>query len=318
MRRFLVLASVAASTCKGCTPVKPSACGTDWWNSCLKCGTESDFDCEECCPACKLVRKETYAYCECTGPAPSPPSSDTWSNYKIAGMDVLSVTGGKNQTYEKAVIMLHGGGGSGSDYVYNYNLGWMGNISGFKYVFPTSAFQSHVWFYTYKNGCGLDEDCAYNITSIRQAALWVASLIEHEASLLGDPSKVYLSGFSEGGQLAGFMQLDSLKYALGGVAVMDSFPLPPLFDWRDPATAKQSSSYSGDDMSWMIWHGEDDPIFPVQLTINTWNRILDNLGVKERVLKIEHTEPGMTHMLVKKEFDDFNRFIRAGVSAISD
>ena len=60
----------------------------------------------------------------------------------------------------------------------------------------------------------------------------------------------------------------------------------------------------------MIWHGENDPIFPVNLTMSTWNGILDVLGVKSTVLKIEHTEPGMTHTLVKGEFDDLVRFVR--------
>ena len=76
------------------------------------------------------------------------------------------------------------------------------------------------------------------------------------------------------------MQLAKLKYALGGTIIMDSFPLPPLFDWKDAATAKKSATYSGDDMAWMIWHGEADPIFPVNMTMTAWNDILNVLGVK--------------------------------------
>lgn len=312
LRCLLLLLSAAAGAAKGCTAVQPAQCGTDWWDSCLKCGPKSDYDCEKCCPGCKPVVKAPNTYCDCSGPPAPPPGSDTWSNYKVAGMEVIAVTGGKNESYEKAVIMLHGGGGSGQDYVYNYNQGWMGNLSGLKYVFPTSAYPSHVWFHTYKRaGCGLADDCAYNVTSIREAASWVATLIEHEADLLGgDHAKIYLSGFSEGGQLTGYMQLAKLKYALGGTIIMDSFPLPPLFDWKDAATAKKSATYSGDDMAWMIWHGEADPIFPVNMTMTAWNDILNVLGVKSDVLKIEHTEPGMTHTLVKPEFDDLVQFVR--------
>ena len=62
----------------------------------------------------------------------------------------------------------------------------------------------------------------------------------------------------------------------------------------------------------MIWHGEADPIFPVNMTLTTWNRILDVLGVKSQVLKIEHTEPGMTHTLVEPEFVDLVSFVRSG------
>ena len=37
------------------------------------------------------------------------------------------------------------------DHAYNREQGWMGNLSGLKYVFPTSAHPSHVWFHTYKS-----------------------------------------------------------------------------------------------------------------------------------------------------------------------
>ena len=166
-----------------------------------------------------------------------------------------------------------------------YDAGWLGNLSGFKYVFPTSAYTSHVWFETFKApGCGLDDDCAYNKTSIAEAAGWVEALIEHEATLLGgDHKQVYLVGFSEGAQLTGYMQLAQLKYALGGVA-SSTFPLPPLFDWTDG-----SGAYKGD-MRWMLWHGADDPIFPANYAA-AWDRIFDILGAASTKV----IEPGMTH-----------------------
>ena len=52
---------------------------------------------------------------------------------------------------EAAVSALYGGGdddylvgGSGTDWLYQYDQGWLGNLTGFKYVFPTSAYTSHV------------------------------------------------------------------------------------------------------------------------------------------------------------------------------
>ena len=229
----IVLLTITIHSClienvigKGCTAVPLKQCGKDYTDNCMKCGTKSDYDCEKCCPGCTLETKGVYSYCTCKGPKPFPPGSDTWKNYRVAGMDVISVTGGSNETdYDKVIIMLHGGGGQGSDWEYQYEQGWFGDMSKLKYVFPTSALPGHVWYIDFKDPhCGLDDDCAYNISSIEESASRVNELIQHEMSLLSignDPSKVYLAGFSEGAQLTAYMQIAKLTFALGGVTVMD-------------------------------------------------------------------------------------------------
>jgi len=240
-------------------------------------------------------------------------SGDTWDNYQVGGMDVISVTGGSDKSdYEKVVVMLHGGGGSGSDWRYNYDSGWFGNLTGLKYVFPTSPISSHVWFNTYKNGCGLADDCAYDIPSIQSSATAVSTLIEHEKSLVGaQSSKVYLAGFSEGAQMTGYMQLAKLDFALGGTIVMDGYPLPPLCDMPGHAQsdARNNATYYGTDMRWMIYWGAADPIFPADVSLTAWHGILDALGVSS-TLKVEHTEPGMSHTLIEAEFNQMVAFIR--------
>eukprot|EP00966_Prymnesium_polylepis_P118288 2734937-Prymnesium_polylepis.1 len=312
------LAAAFASVTGSCAAVPRDQCGIDFEHSCLRCGTASSYDCEECCPGCKSVSKSSYKYCDCgskPGPSPSPTPSPTpgaqWDTYTVAGMDVTSLTGGS--THEKVVIMLHGGGQSGSMWPYYYQQGWFGNISGLKYVFPTSAIASHVWFNTYKNSCGLNDDCAYDIPSIQESATRVATLIEREKALVGgDGSKVYLAGFSEGAQLTGYMQIAKLDFALGGTIIMDGFPLPPLFDMvgSSQAAARANATYYGDDMNWFIWHGESDPIFPIDQTLNTWNGMLDALGARS-TLAVEHREPGMTHTVIQSEFTQVVSFIRA-------
>ena len=225
---FLIPAAAALASKPGCTAVPLDKCGTKLTNSCLKCGTKSSWDCEKCCPSCTRVTKGSYSYCDCTGPKPPPgppPGGDSWDYYTVAGMNVTSVTGGHNKSnYEKVVVMLHGGGASSQEWVLMYNSGWFGNLTGLKYVFPTSAIPSHIWFITYKNGCGENQDCAYNISSIRESATRVASLIAHERALPaigGEASNVFLAGFSEGAQLTGYMQIAKLSYALGGTIVME-------------------------------------------------------------------------------------------------
>lgn len=66
---------------KSCTAVTPAQCevtsGTSYDKTCLKCGTSSTYDCEECCAGCTQVTKAlsgtTYKWCECgKKPSPSP------------------------------------------------------------------------------------------------------------------------------------------------------------------------------------------------------------------------------------------------------
>jgi len=87
------------------------------------------------------------------------------------------------------------------------------------------------------------------------------------------------------------MQLAKLDFALGGAIVMDGYPLPPLIDMPhgDVDAAKANATYLGEDMNFMIWHGTADPIFPCNDTNNTYNAILDILGVTS-VLKYLHIE----------------------------
>ena len=68
---LLVWLSAAIVSGKGCTAVPKDKCGKDFDHSCLKCGTKSDYDCEQCCPGCTPVDKPPYKYCDCSkGPPP--------------------------------------------------------------------------------------------------------------------------------------------------------------------------------------------------------------------------------------------------------
>jgi len=314
---LLAKAFVAAGAAGSCTEVKLSQCGVEFTNSCLQCGNESSYDCVKCCPGCEGISKGAYRFCECKKPTPPPfppPGNDSWTKYTVAGLDSVAVVGGSDPSrYEKVVIMLHGGGGSGSDWEYNYEQGWFGNLEGLKYVFPTSAFESHVWYISYKNGCGLFDDCAYNLSSIHDSASRVAALIDHERNLVGgDASNIYLAGFSQGAQLTSYMQIAHLNFALGGAIIMDGFPLPPLCDMpraSKPQEAKKNATYYGSDMNFFLWQGEADTIFPSNMTTTAYHEIFDILGVRS-TLKVDHTEPGQPHDLIKSEFDEMVKFIR--------
>ena len=189
--------------------------------------------------------------------------------------------------------------------------GWFGDLSGYKMVFPTSP-DNGLWYRSFKNGCGLLDDCAYDTQSIGNSASRVEALIEHEKALIGgDSKKVFLAGFSQGGQLTSYMQLVKLTYALGGAIVMDGFPLPPLVDMpgASHAAAKGNASYYGDDMRFMIYQGADDPIFPSHLLHSTFEGIFEALDIPS-VVKVNHTEPGMQHTVIEKEIQMMMDFVR--------
>lgn len=136
----------------------------------------------------------------------------------------------------------------------------------------------------------MDEECGYDTDSIATSATLVESLIENEKSLIGgDASKVYLAGFSQGGQMTGYMQLSKLTYALGGTIIMNSFPLPPLSGWDvdDQSAAQSAATYYGDDMNWMIHHSTWDYVFQCKDTMKTWRDALDAVGARS-TLKLEN------------------------------
>ena len=67
--------------------------------------------------------------------------------------------------------MLHGGGGSGSDWRYQYSQGWFGDLAGLKYVFPTSP--NHLWYISFKNGCGLIGGEREDVCGSKIVILWM-------------------------------------------------------------------------------------------------------------------------------------------------
>ena len=50
----------------------------------------------------------------------------------------------------------------------------------------------------------------------------------NEVEVLGDPSKVYIGGKSQGAFLSLYMQLMKLEVPLGGIILFASYPILPL------------------------------------------------------------------------------------------
>lgn len=202
-------------------------------------------------------------------------SADLWEDYKVGEMQCHSVTGGPGDTaaaYDKVVILLHGGGMNGMMWKDSiYDTDWLGDITGYKYVFPDGTIADDtgtifVWYESIKNGCGLNEGCGYNIDTIKESARQIEGVINYEKGLAGidgDAKKVYLAGFSQGGQMTTYMQIAHLDYPIGGNIVFDGYPLPPLVEMtgHTEEEARANATYYGDDMRWMFYHGSYDLVF---------------------------------------------------------
>lgn len=62
---------------KECKAVSKDECGTKTgYNTCLKCGDKSSYDCEECCDGLTKVEKDGYSYCVDEKPPSSTCSDD--------------------------------------------------------------------------------------------------------------------------------------------------------------------------------------------------------------------------------------------------
>jgi len=243
-------------------------------------------------------------------------AQDTWDEYVAGGMNVISRTG--SGATERTVILLHGGGGNANEW--RYYDAWYGDTTGLKYVFPDTPLDDGLWYVPNKiAGCGLPDACAYDQESIETAAAAVAALIDYEMGLLGDVdgSKIYLGGFSMGGQMSGYVQLAELDFALGGTIVLSGFPLPPLSGMlgQEPADAKAAASYYETDMNWFIWHGGRDSIFPVTETIEYWDGAFEALEITS-TLAVKTVIETQGHSVTAAEFAAMVDFVREGLPTL--
>lgn len=236
----------------------------------------------------------------------------TWDSTTVGTMTVEHKTNGT--TYDKVVILLHGGGGDSSSFKWYYENGYFGDTTGIKYVVPTSTRTGNVWYDSTKtSGCGLSDDCAYDLASIGDSGDKIKAVIENEKTLKSwtDSSKIYLGGYSQGGQMAGYVQVAKMTEKLGGVMIMCSWPLPPLAKMPDQteAEAKAAATYKGDDMRWMLFGGTEDAIFPEPASSTRWTDIFSKLGISS-VVKMKIVQTGAGHEMTDNCFYNFIRFVK--------
>lgn len=187
-------------------------------------------------------------------------------------------------------------------------------MQGIKYVFPTAYLSTgeSLWFLNIKaDGCSFSDTCSYNLPSLAEGAGRVNALIDHEKALLADPTQVYLGGFSLGSEMAAYMQIAYLDYALAGVMCMGGYPIPPLgnMDGQTLSDAQAAATYYGSDMNWFIWHGDQDAAFPVTETMTAYDGMFEALQI-ESVNTYRHVQVDGAHAVYEGQIEDLVKFVK--------
>jgi predicted esterase len=238
-------------------------------------------------------------------------ASYTFTTSTVGGMTYKSTVPGGGSTYSKVVILLHGGGSSEDEGVNYLNTGFFtqsGNVLTTKWIFPRAmvsdpSSSGYLWYDSIKdtvNCPNLDDSCAYVQSTITDNSNGLKALIDQEAAVSGiGHANIVLGGFSQGAQMASYMQLHKLTNALGGVAVMSGYALPPTFTWPAlAATAAQAAATCKtaclSSMRWFIWWGATDSIFPADASVQMYKNILSVLGATT-ALKIERVVADQGH-----------------------
>ena len=90
------------------------------------------------------------------------------------------------------------------------NYGFFGeDVTGIKWIFPTSSIAGGVWFTTYKSG-GTDaegnaclhghfNECSYDLSEVDQTGREIAAIIQNEVDNGITATNIFISGYSQGG-----------------------------------------------------------------------------------------------------------------------
>ena len=194
-----------------------------------------------------------------------------------------------------------------------YDAGSFGVTTNIKYVMPEATHAGGVWYSSTKtSGCGGTDDCAYELATITTSGDQLKAVIDAEktAKSWTDSSKIYLGGYSQGGQISSYVQIAKMTEKLGGVIVFCGYPLPPLTNMpgQTTAAAQAAATYYGTDMRWMFIFGSADTIFPATETQTLFRNILTKLGAASTI-KIDHIEQGNGHIVSSNGLANMVRFI---------
>jgi len=107
-----------------------------------------------------------------------------------------------------------------------------------------------------------------------------------------------------------YIQLMKVDYAFGGVVLFAGYPVEPLRHMLDMSAkeAKAAARYTGQDMRFMIWHGDKDTIHPVTETFEKYDKLFTKLGISDTIMR-KHIQKGLGHDTSPEGFEKMGEFI---------
>lgn len=132
---------------------------------------------------------------------------------------------------------------------------------------------------------------SYNEAQLNASIARISKMLDQETTILGDSTKIFLGGFSQGCILALAIAM-AYKNKLGGVIGLSGF----MDEGIELDEAKK-------DMPIFLWHGKSDPLIPEGVSTKSYERL------KKEGFKVMHTaEDYLEHSVSPKEMIAIKKF----------
>ena len=219
-------------------------------------------------------------------------SSKSTKNYRLSiNKDGVVITPIDREP-KYCLIWLHGITGSGTDYIgfFTKNEPFLSINDEFKFVLPTAPIRSfnHMgmksispsWYETKEKKWYLPFQNIYSISDIEESTKRIHCIIESEIQLMGDSSRVFIGGHSQGAAISLQAGL-TFNQKLGGI-----------IGWSGWSFEPEENNKSSETPILMI-HGLADEFLPWKKLKNNFKRLEGKPNVKfELIPKMGHLMNG--------------------------
>ncbi|MEL6868906.1 MAG: carboxylesterase [Pseudomonadota bacterium] len=163
---------------------------------------------------------------------------------------------------DAAVILLHGLGADGHDFVPIVQQMQLPSTSAIRFVFPhapqrpvtiNGGMSMPAWF----DILGLDRTAAADEAGIRESSALLSRLVDEQIEAGIPPQRIVVAGFSQGGAIALFTGLTRTQPLAGVLALSTYLPLQQVV--VNEHAGRQSA------LPILMVHGTDDPVLPMAL-----------------------------------------------------